>query len=558
MKPEMSVPIDPLLPPQIGHAGYQGFNPRVETLCKGDAPFNARVLPCDILVEHDVTITMRDGIKLYADIYRPPATSSSEKCPAILSWSPFGKKFNELDWLRLFTPWSLGIPRDSLSGLEKFEGLDPAEWVQQGYAIINIDSRGAFDSEGCMVIMGTQEAEDGYDAIEDIARREWCNGSVGMAGNSQLAIIQCFIAALQPPSLKAIAPLEGCGDLYREQFCRGGMYGGSLFDQLIVRHMLRGRHGMESFRLAHEQRPLMNKWWADKRPDTRKIKIPAYITGTWTNSMHGMGAIRGWMESSTSKANKWLRFHAYQEWYDRWGCGQAKAELLQYFNRYLKGEQNVLRYETKPALQNLVVEDFPIPQTQYKNAYLSSEGELSLSLPGQVGSATYDSQQRSAFVSFTYKFPQTTKLVGIPKAVLYMSCSATDDMDIYVILCKLSATGQEQMSLNIPFDGIPVSTIHEIPKEKRTEMILYKGPTGMLRASRRSDKIAPGTIVRVEIGIWAMGIEYEAGESIQVQISGQFRGMGDFKSTVPGVNKGTHLVHFGGQYDSHVVLPFVP
>jgi predicted acyl esterase len=35
-----------------------------------------------------------------------------------------------------------------LSGYEKFEAVDPAEWVGKGYGIVNIDARGVFDSEG--------------------------------------------------------------------------------------------------------------------------------------------------------------------------------------------------------------------------------------------------------------------------------------------------------------------------------------------------------------------------------------------------------------------------
>ncbi|GLB07048.1 hypothetical protein AtubIFM57258_002369 [Aspergillus tubingensis] len=588
MKNDADIPTEPLLPPAIGHAGYQGLNPRIEILRQGDRPFSARALSCDILVEHDVAIQMRDGVKLYADIYRPTATH--DRVPAILSWSPFGKKFNGIQCLRLITPWNLGIPPDALSGLEKFEGLDPAEWVDKGYAIANVDSRGAFDSEGRMVIMGTQEAEDGFDTIEDLASREWCNGMIGMAGNSHLAIVQWFIAALQPPSLKAIAPWEGCGDLYREQFARGGIYGGDMFDQLIVKHMLRGHSGMESFRHAYETSPLMNSWWADKRPQMSNINIPTYITGTWTNSMHGMGAIRGWMEI-TKTDDKWLRFHPYQEWHDLWANKQAQEELLRFFDRYLKLQQNgwestprlrlaVLRYETAPPLVNVVHDDFPIPQTIYRKAYLRHGGLLSLDelVPSQgvVGEVSYDSQDRSDFVSFTYLFPQTTQLVGIAKAVLYMSCPATDDLDIHIILCKISSDGKEQRSLNIPWDNIPVSSIDEIPDENQSELILYKGPAGVLRAShrevdvskslhenwpfhphRKEQKIPPGQVTRLEIGIWAMGVEYAAGESIQLQISGHYRGMTDFKGQESSVNKGKHVVHFGGGYDSHLVLPFL-
>ena len=53
-------------------------------------------------------------------------------------------------------PWRAGIPRDWTSDLEKFEGLDPAEWCPRGYAIVNVDSRGVFDSDGDLFMLGEQ------------------------------------------------------------------------------------------------------------------------------------------------------------------------------------------------------------------------------------------------------------------------------------------------------------------------------------------------------------------------------------------------------------------
>ena len=89
--------------------------------------------------------------------------------------------------------------------------------------MISVDARGAGASEGNVAIMGTQEGEDGYDVIEAVAKMEWCDGNVALAGNSHLAIVQWFIAAQNPPSLKAIAPWEGAGDFYRQTLCRGGI-----------------------------------------------------------------------------------------------------------------------------------------------------------------------------------------------------------------------------------------------------------------------------------------------------------------------------------------------
>ena len=41
-----------------------------------------------MLVERDVAVPMRDGVKLYADVHRP---EGGGKVPAIVAWSPYGK-----------------------------------------------------------------------------------------------------------------------------------------------------------------------------------------------------------------------------------------------------------------------------------------------------------------------------------------------------------------------------------------------------------------------------------------------------------------------------------
>lgn len=53
-------------------------------------------------------------------------------------------------------PFRAGIPRSWTSDLEKFEAPDPAEWCPRGYAIVNVDPRGVFDSEGDIQVFGAQ------------------------------------------------------------------------------------------------------------------------------------------------------------------------------------------------------------------------------------------------------------------------------------------------------------------------------------------------------------------------------------------------------------------
>lgn len=104
-------------------------------------------------------------------------------------------------------PFNCGIDPASISGYEKFEGPDPAEWANRGYATINIDARGGIDSEGDMMRWGPQESRDIYDVIEWITQQPWCSGAVTMQGNSWLGVSQINHAARDcHPALRCIAP----------------------------------------------------------------------------------------------------------------------------------------------------------------------------------------------------------------------------------------------------------------------------------------------------------------------------------------------------------------
>lgn len=49
-----------------------------------------RALPVDMIYEKDCSIVLRDGVKIYADVFRP-VNSDAKKVPAILPWSIYGK-----------------------------------------------------------------------------------------------------------------------------------------------------------------------------------------------------------------------------------------------------------------------------------------------------------------------------------------------------------------------------------------------------------------------------------------------------------------------------------
>jgi len=534
--------------PVIGENGYTGFHPgKTEVIKAGTRPFGGKALTSDIQIDHDVEIQVRDGARLYIDVYRP--AGSKEKVPAVLSWSFYGKKYSAMDMLPICV-WKCCVPDSDLSGLEKFEGLDPADWCPKGYAIVSVDTRGAGNSDGQICVMGSQDAEDGYDVVEAVAKMDWCNGNVGMAGNSALAIAQWFIAAQRPPSLKAIAPWEGMGDMYREQFCRGGWFSMSNFD-LIAKAIVRGQpnSGLEDYDAMYRRSPTQNNYWEDKRVDMTKILCPVFIRGSDVSTIHTMGSIRAWLEIPHSK--KWIWWGSKQEWYELYSEKHSMVELGRFFDRYLREEDNdwekntpkvrwsALQFGDREAIDDIVLEDFPVPSTEYRKLFLdASNGTLGQARVSGESSMSYDSEDYQSFVEFNYTFEKASRLIGLPKAVVYMSCDALDDFTVFAILRKKDKNGKLLMHLNFPFSATPVKSIDEIPEKEQATLNLHQGSVGILRASQRAidesrsihpnfpfhphrkqEKIKPGTIVKLEIGIWAMGVDFDAGETISLRVS---------------------------------------
>lgn len=133
------------------------FNPSTQVLPEGWKREEGRPALREALIwDKDVAIPLRDGTVLRADIFRP-ASLKDRPLPAILAWSPYGKTGSGENLTTNFA--YLGVGKESLSGLEKFEAPDPAEWCPRGYAIVQPDSRGCFHSEGDLFTLGTQVRE---------------------------------------------------------------------------------------------------------------------------------------------------------------------------------------------------------------------------------------------------------------------------------------------------------------------------------------------------------------------------------------------------------------
>jgi putative CocE/NonD family hydrolase len=134
-------------------------------------------------LEINVPMKMRDGIILYADVYRPDKPG---KYPSILTRLPYNKN--------VMFPTQSGY-------------MNPHRYTRAGYVVVVQDVRGTGSSEGDAYFWH-QEYEDGYDSVEWLAAQQWCNGNVGMYGYSYFGHTQLTAAVTQPPHLKAICPSQ--------------------------------------------------------------------------------------------------------------------------------------------------------------------------------------------------------------------------------------------------------------------------------------------------------------------------------------------------------------
>jgi uncharacterized protein len=152
-----------------------------------------------IRAEIDVRVSMRDGVELSTNVYRP---ESGGPFPVVLMRSPYGNFDKDTKPVK--------------------------QYVEHGYAAVAQDCRGRFESQGVWDPF-LSESADGHDTILWVAAQPWCNGAIGMVGGSYVGFTQWLAAIDAPPSLRCIVPLVSPADFYGD--CA---YTGGAFDLMLV------------------------------------------------------------------------------------------------------------------------------------------------------------------------------------------------------------------------------------------------------------------------------------------------------------------------------------
>ncbi|MBO0432065.1 CocE/NonD family hydrolase [Enterococcus sp. DIV0660C] len=561
----------------IEHGILSPFETKEVRLKKGDVIAEGfKPLSGDIRLLKDIPVKLRDGVTIYTDIYLPITT---EKVPVLIAWSPYGKSAGTAPrYKNLFN--MLGMGNHWNSGLTKFEGPDPDYWCAHGYAVCNPDMRGIGASEGNITMIGSQEAEDGYDLIEWLATQSWSNGKTALTGTSYLAFSQWYIAAEQPPHLTCINPTEGLADGYRDLAFIGGISDKNFIERLQVNHVSNTNALREDLTKEIDAYPLANaEIWQDKNADPSKITVPAFVIASYSNTLHTMGTFRSWRTLGSKE--KWLRIHDRQEWpyyYDE----KNVEELRRFFDYYLLEKKNdwpetpTVRYSILDFQggnqTDIPAKAFPPATVENKRYYLNGMTRCLQETPETTDfPVKYAAETLPGRTSFQMTFKKDTTFIGYPKAKLFMEVEGYDDMDVFVWVQKLDRFGNVLSEFVVPNQGAALQDF----TQEGASALRYKGAWGRLRASMRQldrkvatdeipaysfdqvEKIKPGEIVELEIVLSPIGLAYKTGETLRVVISTKDE-LGSVMPGTPGCtpdNQGLHILHTGGEYASYIQLP---
>ncbi len=124
-----------------------------------------------------VRIPVRDGIRLSAILYLPGGEDTPR--PAIFTLTPY------------------------IAQTHHEQGI---YFATRGLPFLSVDVRGRGDSEGEFRPI-FNDADDGHDIIEWIARQPWCNGKVAMWGGSYMGYTQWAASRQASPHLKSLVPV---------------------------------------------------------------------------------------------------------------------------------------------------------------------------------------------------------------------------------------------------------------------------------------------------------------------------------------------------------------
>lgn len=186
-------------------------------------------------------LTLANGTRLAYDLLLPTkdGVPADEPLPVLFKYTPYLRSFTIFDAdgsfliedlyeLKWYEKAMLRIRRLLYERGDLMDPLFRTKWLggmlQHGYAVIVVERPGTGASFGVMdpsFEVGAREADE---ILDWIAAQDWCDGTIGMYGDSWQAMIQFAAASTGNPHLKAIFPVSSALDNYQAVTYPGGVY----------------------------------------------------------------------------------------------------------------------------------------------------------------------------------------------------------------------------------------------------------------------------------------------------------------------------------------------
>jgi len=529
-----------------------------------------------LIIEKNVMVAMRDGVRMATDVYRPEGDGPF---PALVQRLPYDKE---------------------LPGLLNF-AFDVLRGAQAGYAVVVQDTRGRYASEGEFTPF-FDEAADGADTVAWAAEQPWCTGQVGMTGASYFGATQWLAASEAPPALKAIAPFVTTDQYYESWAYQGGAFQlgfnlhwtlsslglgelqrrlgdgratpeqfGELVaavdanDELYWRTPLRGLPELKGLAPYYDDwldHPSYDEFWRSCAPRERygDITVPALNMGGWYD-LFLKGTIANYVgmrsAGGSDRARNLQRLvigpwaHGpVGGWFPERGygvmAGTDAADItgmqLRWFDHLLKGEDTGIEGD-KPVRIFVMgadvwrdEDDWPLPGTEFVDYHLGGEGRANTS--SGDGSLTTGSPTTETFDAYLYDPRNPVPTVGgasfLPGLFVGANAGPRDQREVERradVLCYTTEPLTEPLEVTGPVEAV-LHVSSSAPDTDFTAKLVDVRPDG--RAENLADGIVraryreslseptpmePGRVYEVRVDLVATSNLFRAGHRIRLEVS---------------------------------------
>jgi putative CocE/NonD family hydrolase len=531
--------------------------------------------PYSVTFDRHVPVPMRDGVTLFADVYRPAGPG---RFPVILQRTPYDKG------------GTIGSP----AGFA-------LRAAGEGFAVVIQDTRGRWASEGPFHAFPFEQ-QDGYDTCEWVQEQPWSNGRIGMFGASYVGLTQWQSALAGAPGLQAIVPTVTAADYHEGWTYQGGAFELNFnlswtltflstntaarrlaesdefrpkFEALLDRidHMDAefDRMPMAGDPLLAELAPYYDEWvrnpthcelWERLRVDTRygDLDVAALNIGGWYDIFLG-GTIQnfvGMRESAkTEQARKasrlligpWEHMTSitispvgdYDPGIRSW---QSVIDVdgihLRWFDRWLRDNHNGI--DDEPPVTIFVMganawrqeEAWPLPGTEYRDYLFSSGGNANTRHGDGVLIAEASGSDRPDHFLYDPLDPVPTRGGALCCNTYWAAAGAFDQGSIedrHDVLCYTSPPVEEPVEITGPVKVILYAASSAVDTDFTAKLVdvapdgyARNLTDGILRARYRKTTseehlLRPGAVEEYEIDLWATSNLFLPGHRIRVEIS---------------------------------------